>query len=121
MTSRFSRLLGACELLSRDETAALCGRDFATLGRTQGVKAALLADLAAEAQLCHASGDSSARDRLLRLVERNRQNSRLLGEMTADTADKLEKVRIAARQLHAMRSSYQTGTGADQASFNAHG
>jgi len=121
MQQRLSRLLGACELLARNETAALAGRDFAVLGKTQQLKAALLADLAAEANLFHASGNSRARIRLARLLESNRANAHLLAGMKADARDQRAKLRCAANQLHTLRSVYAGHGDSRRQAFSAHG
>lgn len=121
MKDRFSRLLGACELLAREETAALVRRDFTALGKTQQVKSVLLADLAAQANLLHASCDSHARTRLTQLLECNRENSRMLAGMKAEVAEQLRKVRAAGNQLHALRAAYTPGGTPGRRAFSAHG
>jgi hypothetical protein len=115
MKDRFSRLLAACELLARDETAALADRNFTALCRTQKVKSALLADLATDAGC--ASRDSRAR--LERLLEANGKNSQLLSTMKAAAGQRLCKVRAAGKKLKTLRAAYTQG-GMPPA-FSAHG
>lgn len=107
MNDRFTRLLGACERLSRDETAALVRRDFDALAKTQQMKFAMLADLEAEAGRVPPSWE--ARARLIQLLERNRENSRLLAGMKAEVMEQLRKIRTASHQLHNLRSAYSKG------------
>ena len=121
MQERFWRLLGACERLAHDETAALNGHDLAGLGKAQQVKAALLADLATEAGLCHASGDSRARQRLTQLLETGRANARVLAGMKASVIEERRKIRAAALQLQTLRSAYSAGEETRLEAFSAHG
>jgi hypothetical protein len=120
MKDRLWRLLGACESLTRRESAALAHRDFEALCRTHDLKADLLADLAVEAQRTHASCDSSARARLTHLLGCNRQNARILAAMKAGTSEDLRKVRTAGNTLQNL-SAYKGGNGQRQQSFSAHG
>jgi hypothetical protein len=106
MKDRFWRLLGACEVLTRCETAALARRDFSALGATQQTKSGVLADLATEAALVHASCDSRARARLERLLACNRENVRLLARAKEEAARELRKSRIAAGHLQIFRTAY---------------
>ena len=121
MQERLWRLLGACELLTRDEAAALSGRDLAGLVRIQRVKAPLLADLAVEAKRISASCDSQARARLAALLEGNRGNARNLADMMADAREERRKVSTAVNQLQALRSAYATSGDTRQDAFSAHG
>jgi hypothetical protein len=121
MKDRFWRLLGACEMLVRSETAALAGRDFAGVGRTQQVKSAILIDLAIEANCIQASSDSQARARLARLLECTRKNRLLLARMMEAAAEELRKVRSAANQLHTLRAVYKSGCQPLCRAFSAHG
>jgi hypothetical protein len=118
MKDRFLRLLTACERLARDESAALTRRDFEALARTQHVKSALLAGLAAAAG--DSSADSDIRARLAGLLKANRENSQILSNVAAVTSERLRNVRAATNQLRAMRTVYKTGTFQQQA-FSAHG
>jgi len=121
MRDRLRRLLGACEALTRGETAALAGGNLAVLGTTQQVKSAILADLAAEANLVHASCDSSARTRLERLLECNRENARRLSRMKAEATGKMQKIRAAAGQLQTLRTAYAPGRASRRQALCTHG
>lgn len=121
MDERFWRLLGACELLSRDEIAALTHRNIPALVRTQEVKSAILADLAAQAGMLHASCDSRARARLGQLLEGSRQNARAMAEMIASASNKKQEIKAALSQLNRLRARYKTRPAATHKSFSAHG
>ena len=104
MKDRFWRLLAACELLAREETAALAGRNFAALVRAQRVKSALLADLAAEAGPdCR---DLNARARLQQLnAMPPDQRQRVLDRvesMERLTPTQRQQVTSTMGQLHAL-------------------
>jgi len=118
---RFSRLLGACEILARNETAALTRHDFAALVRAQGVKSSLLADLALQAGLIDAASQSTARDRLTRLLEHTRENARVLSEMMESARKQRRKMRAAARRVRDLRSAYGTGGKPPRQEFSRHG
>jgi hypothetical protein len=120
MKDRFSRLLAACETLTRDETAALAGRDLTMLSRTREAKSAILADLALEAGRANAAGSSDTRARLTQLLEWNRENSRRLATLKAATTEKLRKVQAAGNRLQFLRSTYTIGERPEQG-FSAHG
>lgn len=119
MKDRFSRLLAACERLARDEAAALARRNFATLGRAQQVKAALLADLAAEAG--GGTLDPEARARLAQLLQANRENSLCISNLKAATGERLRKLRVSANRLHTLRTAYNHGGMPRGEAFCAHG
>ena len=121
MNDRLWRLLAACEALARRENAALAGRNFADLGKTQEMKAAILADLAAQATLVHASCDSRARARLTQLLESTRRNRQSLRRMMAKTAAEAQKIQTASNQLHTFRTAYSSGRGPQRQAFSAHG
>jgi hypothetical protein len=121
MQHKFWRLLSACELLARDETAALTARDFAALGAAQQVMSALLADLALQARLIHASRDSHARSRLLKLIECSQAGSRLLAAMKAASVQERHKLRAAVLQLQSLRAAYHTPAASRRGAFSAHG
>jgi len=119
MKDRFWRLLAACELLAREETAALAGRNFAALVRAQRVKSALLADLAAEAGPdCR---DLNARARLQQLLATSRENASLLSGMKTVTGERLRKVRAAGNQLHTLRNVYTRVSTQSPQAFCRHG
>ena len=120
MKDRFSRLLAACELLTRDETAALTDHDLAGLGRVHQAKSAILADLAAEAGRVQASRDSHARARLTQLLEQNRENSQRLASLKIAMRERLRQVQAAGNRLHTLRSRYALGQQSEQG-FSAHG
>ena len=113
---RFSRLLAACEQLTREEAAALSRRNFATLSRTQQVKSAILADLTAEAGT--GALDADARARLTRLLNTTRENQLAIANLKAATSEKLRKVRVSANRLHIPRPAYTPAAGPR---FFAHG
>jgi len=113
---RFSRLLAACEQLTREEAAALSRRNFATLSRTQQVKSAILADLAAEAGT--SALDSDARARLTRLLNTTRESQLTIANLKAVTSEKLRIVRASANRLHILRPAYTPAAGPR---FFAHG
>lgn len=121
MKDRLWRLLGACELLARSETASLLARDFAAVGKTQQLKASLLADLAAEAARVDAHRDPHARARLTQLLECSRRNRQLLSRMMETAAGQLRKVRSASNQLHALSTAYAPGGKSPRRTFSAHG
>jgi uncharacterized protein YigA (DUF484 family) len=108
-------------MLARSETAALLSRDFAAVGKTQQIKASILADLSAEAARLHANRDPHARARLTQLLESTRQNRRLLSRMMDTAADDLRKVRSATNQLHTLRTAYTSGGKSLHRTFSAHG
>ena len=116
---RFSRLLAACERLSREETAALSRRNFAVLTRTQQVKSAILADMAAEAAGRPLGAD--ARIRVTRLLNTTRENELLLSNLKAATSEKLRTSRAAIHRLHTMRPAYTSATRLPEQGFYAHG
>jgi hypothetical protein len=116
---RFSRLLAACERLTREETAALSRRNFDALSRTQRVKSAILADMAAEAGSRPLGAD--ARIRLTRLLNTTRENELLLSNLKAATSEKLRKSRAATHRLHTLRPAYTSATRAREQAFFAHG
>jgi hypothetical protein len=120
MQQRLWRLLGDCERLARDETAALTHRNFPALFQAQQVKAALLADLASEANVFHASGNSPARARLEKLLETTRHNASLVSGMMDDTRVKRRKIRAALRQLQALRVVYKSRRHPARESLSAH-
>ena len=125
MKDRLSRLLGACEVLTRAETAALAGGDLAALGAAQQVKSGILADLAAEAMRASsascASCDSRVRTRLARLLEGNRENARLLSRMKAGAGEKLQEIRVAAGHLQTLRSAYASDGATRRQALFVHG
>jgi hypothetical protein len=116
---RFSRLLAACEQLTRDETAALSRRNFDTLTRTQHVKSAILADLAVEAGA--KAPHSEARARLTGLLKKTQENQLALANLKAATSEKLRLARASARRLHTLRPAYGSARGSREQAFYAHG
>ena len=118
-TDRFSRLLAACERLTREETAALTRRNFAALARTKTVKSAMLADMAAEAAARPLGAD--ARIRLTRLLNTTRENELILSNLKAATGEKLRKSRAAAHRLHTLRPAYTSAASRREQTFSAHG
>ena len=122
MYEKLWRLLGACERLARDETAALTHRNFGALVETQQIKSALLSDLASEATLVHASCNSGARARLCRLLDNNRENARILSSIMEASREERLKMRAAAKQLRSLRASFQARERTQRPeAFNAHG
>jgi hypothetical protein len=113
---RFSRLLAACEQLTRDEAAALSRRSFAALTRAQEVKSAILAGLAAEAATSPL--DSDARSRLTRLLNTTRENQLTIANLKAAISENIRKTRAAANRLHTLRPAYTPAPGPR---FFAHG
>ncbi len=109
MDQRFWRLLGACELLAREETAAITQRDLGALTRTQEVKAAILADLAAQAGVVNAACDSRARARLDQLLEGSRRNAAAVAGMMASARERERELGTALNQLRTLRARYRSG------------
>jgi len=120
MHQRLWRLLGDCERLARDETAALTHRNFPVLIKTQQVKAALLADLASEATLLHASANSPARARLEKLLDCNRRNSSLLAGMMESARAERRNLRSGLNQLRSLRASYRSRDQSSRPALLAH-
>jgi hypothetical protein len=118
MKNRFSRLLAACELLARDESAALTRRDFETLVSIQQVKSVLLADLATQGP--PATRDTETRARLVSLLEAVQKNSRILSGIKLAAGERLRDLRAAAGQLHALRSTYTSGEMPRKQAFCVH-
>jgi hypothetical protein len=116
---RFSRLLAACERLTREEAAALSRRNFAALTRTQQVKSAILADMAAQAESRPLGAEE--RIRLTRLLNITRENELLLSNLKAATSEKLRKSRAATHRLHTMRPAYTSATSSREQAFLVHG
>jgi flagellar biosynthesis/type III secretory pathway chaperone len=119
MHDRLSRLLGACELLSREETAALTARDFVALSRALDLKASILADLAVEARQ-RSQIPPMARVRISRLLDRNIHNHALLSTSINDASADLRRMTTAGRQLELLREAYDVAA-EPPASFSAHG
>jgi ABC-type thiamine transport system ATPase subunit len=119
MKDRLSRLLGACEVLAREEAAALAQRNFASVARTQEVRSSILSDLAADPGL--ASCDAHSRARLTALVDSARTNRRLLSRMMTHATEELRKIQSATKQLHTLRAAYGPGCKPARPAFSAHG
>ncbi len=121
MQERFWRLLGACERLASDETVALTSRDFVALARIQDSKAAMLAELATEAARMRACRDSTARSRVLKLMECNQANAQLLVEIKGTAEHARRNLRAAFQQLNILRNSYKKQAASGRDAFLAHG
>jgi hypothetical protein len=119
MQDRLSRLLAACERLARDEAAALARRNIASLKRAQEVKAALLADLAAEA--ANITLTAEVRARLAQLLKATKENSIYLANLKAATGERLRKLRISSNRLHTLQAAYNQGGMPGEQAFCDHG
>ncbi len=119
MHDRLTRLLAACELLSREETAALNWRAFAALSRTLDLKGPLLAELGAEARRRRGM-PAMVRAGISRLLEKNMRNLAVLSASMSEAETELHRMNSAGHQLELLRAAYDVPS-EPPPSFSAHG